>query len=77
MSTATIIIKFFGTLRRTGEPDLKLTISEYETIQTVIARLSIEPHSSYLYSINGQQAESATQLHDGDFLMIIPPISGG
>ena len=77
MSDATITVKLFGTLRRTGESDLTLTISENETIQTVFARLSIEPQSSCLYSVNGQQAEAVTQLHDGDFLMIVPPISGG
>lgn len=77
MSTATITVKLFGPLRGKSESDQTLIISENETIQTVTARLSIEPHPSYLYSVNGQHAKAVTQLHDGDVLMIIPPISGG
>ena len=77
MSNATITVKLFGPLRGNDEVDRLLTISENETIQTVISRLSIEPHASYLYSVNGQHAKVVTQLHDGDVLLIIPPISGG
>ncbi len=77
MSAATITIKLFGPLRGKYESDLTVTISENETIQTVIETLSIEPHPAYLYSLNGQHAKASSQLHDGDVLMIIPPISGG
>ncbi|HMK61194.1 MAG TPA: MoaD/ThiS family protein [Dissulfurispiraceae bacterium] len=77
MSNATITVKLFGTLRRKDESDQTLTISEHETIQQAIARLSIESHSSYLYSINGQHVKADAILYDGDTLMIIPPISGG
>ena len=77
MSNATITVKLFGPLRRKDEVDRMLTISENETIQNVVGKLSIEQNPSYLYSVNGQHAKAATQLHDGDVLMIIPPISGG
>ncbi|MGO9952337.1 MAG: MoaD/ThiS family protein [Dissulfurispiraceae bacterium] len=77
MSTATITVKLFGPLRCGIKSDQTLTIQENETIEAVCLRLSIEPHRSYLYSVNGQHAKSVTQLHDGDVLMIIPPISGG
>jgi molybdopterin converting factor small subunit len=77
MNNATITVKLFGPLRGKYESDLTLTISENETIHAVIARLPIEPHPSYLYSVNGQHGKAVTQLHDGDVLMIIPPISGG
>jgi len=77
MSTATITVKLFGPLRGKPGPDQSLTISVNETIQTVLVKLSIEPHPSYLYSVNGQHVKADTLLHDGDILMIIPPISGG
>ncbi|HTZ17669.1 MAG TPA: MoaD/ThiS family protein [Dissulfurispiraceae bacterium] len=77
MSTAIITIKLFGPLRAKFESDPTLPIRENETIQTVIERLSIEAHPAYLYSLNGRHAKASSQLHDGDVLLIIPPISGG
>ena len=77
MTASTITVKLFGTLRRKIESDQKVMISENETIRTVIERLSINPQVWYLYSVNGQHAKADTRLHDGDVLMIVPPISGG
>ena len=77
MSTATITIKLFGPLRKTGESELQLSITENETILAAIERLSIEHHPSYLYSVNGRHAKADAPLHDGDTLMVIPPVSGG
>jgi len=77
MSPATITVKLFGPIRGRNESDQTLTIVESETIEAVCTRLSIEPHRSYMYSVNGQHVKALTQLHDGDVLMIIPPISGG
>jgi len=77
MNTTTITVNLFGTLRGKMKADQKVIISDNEPIRTVIERLSIDPQAWYLYSVNGQQAGGDTQLHDGDVLMIIPPISGG
>ena len=77
MNTATITVKLFGTLRGKTESDHKVMICENEPIRTVAGRLGIETEAWYLYSVNGQHAKADTQLHDGDILMIIPPISGG
>jgi molybdopterin converting factor small subunit len=77
MNATTITVKLFGTLRGRMESDQKVIISDNETIHTVIERLSIDPQAWYLFSVNGQQAGGDTQLHDGDVLMIVPPISGG
>ncbi len=77
MNTTTITVKLFGPLRGKRASDQKVMISEKEPIHTVIERLPIEPQAWYLYSVNGQHAKADTQLHDGDVLMIIPPISGG
>jgi len=77
MNASTITVKLFGTLRGKIESDQKVMISENETIRTVIECLSINPQAWYLYSVNGQHANADTRLHDGDVLMIVPPISGG
>ncbi len=78
MSTPTIKVKLFGSLRgKDDQSDKTITISRNDTIQSVVARLPIEPLPSYLYSVNGHHAKASAELHDGDVLMIIPPISGG
>jgi molybdopterin converting factor small subunit len=77
MNTITITVKLFGPLRDKMESDRKVMIEENEPIRSVIAKLSIEPQPWYLYSVNGQHARAETALHNGDILMIIPPISGG
>lgn len=77
MTTTTITVQCFGTLRRKMEPAQRVTISENEPIRTVVERLSIDLQAWYLYSVNGEQAEADTPLHDGDVLMIIAPVSGG
>jgi molybdopterin converting factor small subunit len=77
MNTAMVTVKFFGPLRGKTESDQKVMISEKETIHNVVERLSIDPQVWYLYSVNGQHVKADTRLHDGDVLMIIPPISGG
>jgi len=77
MNTAKITVKLFGPLRGRENADQTLAISENDTIQSAVARLAIEPHPSYLYSVNGKHARADTRLCDGDMLIILPPISGG
>ncbi len=77
MNTATITIRFFGSLRERYATEQTLTISENETIRSIVSKLAIDPHPSYLYAVNGNHARAATELKDGDILMVIPPISGG
>lgn len=77
MNAGTITIKCFGTLRTKMASEQKVTISENEPIRDVAERLSIELQPSYLYAVNGRHAEPDTSLHNGDILLIIPPISGG
>lgn len=77
MNTITIAVKFFGPLREKMGGDREVTIPENGTIRTAVEGLSINPQAWYLYSVNGEHAQAGTLLHNGDVLMIIPPISGG
>ena len=77
MNSATVTVKCFGTLRRTMAPVRSVTIPENETIRSVVENFPIDHNVAYLFSVNGRQAEPDAPLHDGDVLMIIPPISGG
>jgi len=77
MNSGIITVKGFGPLRTKMQSDRKVTISENEPIRTVVERLPINPQTPYLFSVNGQHSDLESLLHDGDVLVIIPPISGG
>jgi len=77
MSSITITVKFFGTLREKMGSDRTVTIPDKGTIRNALEALAINPQAWYVYSINGDHAKADAPLHEGDVLMIIPPISGG
>jgi molybdopterin converting factor small subunit len=79
-----VTVRLFATLReRAGATlDLELgsgarvsdalrTLSEREQLRGVLERLPVA------VAVNHQYAKRATELHDGDELALIPPLSGG
>jgi molybdopterin synthase sulfur carrier subunit len=80
----TIIIKFFAILRdKTNTPEITLQLSTGATIANAIEQIagqypSIAPHLSKIAcAVNEHYVPPTTELHDGDELALIPPVSGG
>jgi molybdopterin converting factor subunit 1 len=80
----TITIRLFAVLRdRAGLAQLQLELPNGTSAADASRRLAvnypdIEPYlSKTAFAVNQQYASPATELHDGDELALIPPVSGG
>jgi molybdopterin synthase catalytic subunit len=80
----TIIVKLFASLRdRAGISEMTLQLQPRSTVTDAAALLSIkyEPIAKFLprvaFAVNEHYVPASTELHDGDELAIIPPVSGG
>jgi molybdopterin converting factor subunit 1 len=80
----TVHIKLFAILRDlAGMRETKLNLSDGITVADAVQQL-VAQHpqiSRYVaklaYAVNEQYAPISTELHDGDELALIPPVSGG
>ena len=79
-----ITTRFFALHRDVvGVPELELEVDEGTTAGEVWSRLGeqyprlIPATRSLMFAINQAYADPATELHDGDEVAFIPPVSGG
>ncbi|HLZ73312.1 MAG TPA: MoaD/ThiS family protein [Dehalococcoidia bacterium] len=83
MTTGTISIslKLFGDLRKYAgkvAPDvLPVALPAGATVADLAARLGIKAEDEMIAGVNGEQAEAATVLHDGDQVLLLSPMEGG
>ena len=80
----TIRVRLFAILRdRAGESQLTLDLPENATAadaaKAVASRLpAVADHVHRIaYAVNQAYAPASTQLHEGDEVALIPPVSGG
>jgi molybdopterin synthase catalytic subunit/molybdopterin converting factor small subunit len=72
-----VTVRLFAGLReRAGTA--RLEVDDVQRVDDVWARLGLgdEP-SGLLYAVNREYAERTHELHDGDEVALIPPVSGG
>lgn len=71
-------VKLMGMLKPHAPPDGKLDLPTDATIRDVLTRLSVEPQSIAVCSVNGRLVRHFDHpLQDGDELTILPPVGGG
>ena len=80
----TITVKLFALLRdRAGTADATLDLPAGSDVAAAVARLAerIPALASMLprtaVAVNREYVNRSTELHDGDELALIPPVSGG
>ena len=80
----TVTVKLFAILRdRAGLRETTLELAAGSYVTDAVAHLAfrcagIEPFVSKLaFAVNEQYVPANTELHDGDELALIPPVSGG
>jgi molybdopterin converting factor subunit 1 len=80
----TVTVKLFAILRDlAGVRETTLDLADGNRVTDAVAELAvrfagIQPHLSRLaYAVNEQYVKPDTELHDGDELALIPPVSGG
>ena len=79
-----VTIRLFAILRdRAGASELALALDDGATVVTAESAL-LERHpvlrdflSRSAFAVNREYVPRSTELHDGDELAIIPPVSGG
>lgn len=80
-STIRVSVKLFGDLRkyaRKGAPDLlPVTLAAGATVGDLAAQIGISAQDELIAGVNGEQAESATVLRDGDQVLLLSPMEGG
>jgi len=82
--TITITLKLFAVYQETlGLPEKQLELPSNSTVGDVLNRI-ISAHPTLAkwqeltrFGLNLQFVESSSPLHDGDELVLIPPVSGG
>jgi molybdopterin converting factor subunit 1 len=77
-------VKLFAVLRdKAGVSELQLELPEGATVSQAVRKLeeahaTLGPHfSRSAFAINQDYAKGDAELHDGDELALIPPVSGG
>ena len=80
----TINVRFFAILKdRAGAAETSLELPEGATVATAAEQLAMKfpPLRDSLrrvaYAVNREYVTPQMQLHDGDELALIPPVSGG
>ncbi len=79
----TVTVQLFAIGREiVGSSELTLTLSDGATAQTVLDVLKerypkFQTVKTLMVAIGTDYADLQTELHDGDELTIIPPVSGG
>jgi molybdopterin converting factor subunit 1 len=79
-----ITVKFFAILReRAGMNEIQIDLPLHDTVAAASARIARELPSiaamlpRVAFAVNQSYVPTTTELHDGDELAIIPPVSGG
>jgi molybdopterin converting factor subunit 1 len=79
----TITILFFGHYRDFVGDEMRLTVEQGATLQTLFAQLSAsDARFATLtqicrFAVNEEYASLETPLNDGDTVAVLPPMSGG
>jgi len=83
VSTATInvSVKLFGDLRKYAgkvAPDvLPVALPAGATVAELAAQIGIKAEDEMIAGVNGEQADGATVLRDGDQILLLSPMEGG
>jgi molybdopterin synthase sulfur carrier subunit len=83
MPTITITVKLFAAYQEACGSELQMDVDYGATVATVRDRLIAEHpqlaqwHDLTRFGINFQFVASDTVMHDGDEVVLIPPVSGG
>lgn len=79
-----VVVRLFAILReRAGTGEFQMDLPDGATVASAAQRLieihpSVRDHARHVaYAVNREYARPETQLHDGDELAVIPPVSGG
>ena len=81
-----VTVKLFGGLRQflpagSSFNSCQLTIPSEPTLDDVLALLPIPEQKAYLVIINDEKINttdySSTEIHEGDEIVLLPPIKGG
>lgn len=58
-------------------PNKKMEIPENCDVDWILSTLNIPPEETAIILVNGQSSSRKTILHDGDALLLSPPVGGG
>lgn len=77
-----VMICFFAQSREIiGKDRMEFEIQSGENTSSVLKRLQSQFHNlvgmQFIMAVNNEYVENDRELHDGDELAIIPPVSGG
>ena len=84
MATIEVNIRFFAGLReRAGSQGMTVSLPEGATVADAIHKASeaapglLASRGNIMYAVNREYVKPDAELHDGDELAMIPPVSGG
>ena len=75
-----IEVRLFATLRRYapgGRDPSVFELPEGSRVGHVLEGLSIPKDATTVILVNGRQSDEGRLLHDGDRIVIFPPVAGG
>jgi molybdopterin converting factor small subunit len=75
-----IEVRLFATLRqyaRRGRDPSVYELAEGSRVAQVLEGLSIPKDAAKVILVNGRQSDEGDLLHDGDRIVIFPPVAGG
>ena len=79
--TINVSVKLFGDLRKYAgkvAPDLlPVALPAGATVGELAVRIGIKPEDEMIAGVNGEQADAATVLHNGDQVLLLSPMEGG
>jgi len=56
---------------------VELELPEKSTVQDAVRLLPIKDLPQLIYLVNNVRADNRQELHEGDSLLLVPPIAGG
>lgn len=76
-----ILVRLFFHLRQCAPPgagpEFSLELPADSDVSAAMAALNIPPLPAKVILVNGRQANIHAPLHEGDLLVIFPPVEGG
>jgi len=75
-----IEVRLFATLRQYapgGRDPSVCELAEGSRVAQVLEKLSVPEEAAKVILVNGRQSDEGGLLHDGDRLVIFPPVAGG
>ena len=75
-----IEVRLFATLRQDasgGRDPSVFELAEGSRVAHVLEGLSIPKDAAKVILVNGRQSDEGRLLHDGDCIVIFPPVAGG